>query len=246
MQFAGVGRDFPVIREIIAMYEEEGQRVPDMVGQVYYNRGVFTAAIIVEGLRLAVENFGVPVTGEKVKMGYERITDFHPRRLPAAAQRHRAGSRGRRLGAHIRDPGRDLGAAHRLVPGLSRHRARRGPQGGGGVGHTSGRSVRHADVEQRGGSLRPHHPGAARRLSGGADGAHRGAAGLQRRRQEHDAEDHLRHPGARTRRGDGRFGGPGRRAYRQPRAGPTSSGTGWRRSWRAGAPSSCSPPRKTW
>ena len=58
------------------MYEEEGQRVPDMVGQVYYNRGVFTAAIIIEGLRLAVENFGLPVTGEKVKMGYELITDF--------------------------------------------------------------------------------------------------------------------------------------------------------------------------
>ena len=76
MQFAGVGRDFPVIQEIIGMYEAEGQAVPEMVGQVYYNRGVFIAAIIVEGLRLAVENFGVPVTGEKVKMGYERITDF--------------------------------------------------------------------------------------------------------------------------------------------------------------------------
>ena len=58
------------------MYEAEGQAVPEMVGQVYYNRGVFIAAIIVEGLRLAVENFGMPVTGEKVKMGYERITDF--------------------------------------------------------------------------------------------------------------------------------------------------------------------------
>ena len=58
------------------MYEEDGQHVPEMVGQVYYNRGVFTAAIIVEGLRLAVENFGLPVTGEKVKMGYELISDF--------------------------------------------------------------------------------------------------------------------------------------------------------------------------
>ena len=118
MQFAGVGRDFPVIREIIGMYEEEGREVPEMVGQVYYNRGVFTAAVIVEGLRLAVENFGLPVTGEKVKMGYELITDFTlggllpP--LSITAQDHEGG----RLGAHLRDPGRGSGAAHRVVSGL--------------------------------------------------------------------------------------------------------------------------------
>lgn len=76
MHFAGVGRDFPVIQDIMQMFKDEGKEVPDIVGQVYYNRGVFMAAIIVEGVRLAIKNFGLPVTGEKVKKGYELITDF--------------------------------------------------------------------------------------------------------------------------------------------------------------------------
>ncbi len=76
MQFAGVGRDFPVIQDIIQMYQDEGKEVPDIVGQVYYNRGVFMTSIIVEGVRLAIENFGLPVTGEKVKKAYEMIKDY--------------------------------------------------------------------------------------------------------------------------------------------------------------------------
>jgi branched-chain amino acid transport system substrate-binding protein len=76
MQFAGVGRDFPVIQDIIKMYKDEGQEVPEYVGWVYYNRGVLVAALIIEGLRLAIEQEGLPVTGEKVKRGFERIKDF--------------------------------------------------------------------------------------------------------------------------------------------------------------------------
>lgn len=76
MHFAGVGRDFPVIQEIMEMYKEEGKEVPEIVGQVYYNRGVFNAAVMVEAIRLAIKNFGLPVTGEKVKEGYEQIKDF--------------------------------------------------------------------------------------------------------------------------------------------------------------------------
>jgi branched-chain amino acid transport system substrate-binding protein len=76
MQFAGVGRDFPVIQDIIKMYQAENQEVPEYVGWVYYNRGVLTAALMVEGIRLAIEHEGLPVTGEKVKKGFERIKDF--------------------------------------------------------------------------------------------------------------------------------------------------------------------------
>jgi branched-chain amino acid transport system substrate-binding protein len=43
---------------------------------VYYNRGVLIAALMAEGIRLAIEREGLPVTGEKVKKGYERIKDF--------------------------------------------------------------------------------------------------------------------------------------------------------------------------
>src|SRR5215510_2353571 len=76
MQFAGVGRDFPVIQNIIKMYQAENQEVPEYVGWVYYNRGVLVAALMVEGIRLAIEHEGLPVTGEKVKKGFESIKDF--------------------------------------------------------------------------------------------------------------------------------------------------------------------------
>jgi branched-chain amino acid transport system substrate-binding protein len=76
MQFAGVGRDFPVIQDIIKMYQAENQEVPEYVGWVYYNRGVLNAALMVEGIRIAIEHEGLPITGEKVKKGFERIKDF--------------------------------------------------------------------------------------------------------------------------------------------------------------------------
>jgi branched-chain amino acid transport system substrate-binding protein len=76
MHFAGVGRDFPVVQDLMQMYKDEGREVPEIVGQVYYNRGVFNAAVTVEGIRLAIEKYGLPVTGEKVKQGYEHIKDF--------------------------------------------------------------------------------------------------------------------------------------------------------------------------
>ncbi len=76
MHFAGVGRDFKVIQDIIKMYKDEGKPVPDMVGTVYYNRGVLNGAILVEGARQATKHFGMPLTGEKVKMGMEKVKDF--------------------------------------------------------------------------------------------------------------------------------------------------------------------------
>ncbi len=76
MHFAGVGKDFPVIQDIMQMYKNDGKKIPDFVGSVYYNRGVLNASILVEGIRLAIVHFGLPVTGEKVKMGYERIKDY--------------------------------------------------------------------------------------------------------------------------------------------------------------------------
>jgi branched-chain amino acid transport system substrate-binding protein len=76
LQFASVGRNLPVIQEIIKMMRDEGKEVPKYVGGVYYNRGVLNAAILTEGVRLAIQNHGLPVTGEKVKMGYEAIKNF--------------------------------------------------------------------------------------------------------------------------------------------------------------------------
>jgi branched-chain amino acid transport system substrate-binding protein len=73
LQYASLGRSFPVIQEILKMYRDEGKDAPKYVGSAYYNRGVLTAAIIVEGVRLAIENHGLPLTGDKVRRGYEAI-----------------------------------------------------------------------------------------------------------------------------------------------------------------------------
>lgn len=78
LQFTGVGTDFSVIKEIQERYETRKVPVPEALTKfsVYYNRGVFIAALTVEGVRRALETGGAPVTGEKVKVGLESIKDF--------------------------------------------------------------------------------------------------------------------------------------------------------------------------
>src|SRR4051794_36693856 len=49
MQFAGVGKDFQVHKDIEAMYKAQGKAPPkEMDSTVYYNRGIFIAALHVE------------------------------------------------------------------------------------------------------------------------------------------------------------------------------------------------------
>ena len=78
MQFAGVGSDFPVLKEIRAMYQKAGKQPPKaMASTVYYNRGVLQAALSVEAIRNAL--YAKPsgaITGEDVKKGMEQIKDF--------------------------------------------------------------------------------------------------------------------------------------------------------------------------
>jgi branched-chain amino acid transport system substrate-binding protein len=73
LQYASLGRNYPVLQDILKMYRDDGKQVPKFVGSAYYNRGVLTAAIIVEGIRLAIQDHGLPVTGDKVRLGYEAI-----------------------------------------------------------------------------------------------------------------------------------------------------------------------------
>jgi branched-chain amino acid transport system substrate-binding protein len=78
LQFTGVGQDFPVIKEIQQRYEARKVAVPAGLTKysVYYNRGVAMGAMVLEGIRRALETGGAPVTGEKVKAGLESIKDF--------------------------------------------------------------------------------------------------------------------------------------------------------------------------
>jgi branched-chain amino acid transport system substrate-binding protein len=78
MQFAGVGSDYPVLNEIRAMYKKEGQEPPkEMASTVYYNRGVFDAAVHLEAIRNALKaKPDGKITGEDVKKGFEKIKGF--------------------------------------------------------------------------------------------------------------------------------------------------------------------------
>jgi len=78
LQFAGVGSEFPVIREILNMYSAQGREPPkDMRSTVMYNRGVLIAATHIEAIRNAIKlNGGKQPTGEDVKKGFEAISDF--------------------------------------------------------------------------------------------------------------------------------------------------------------------------
>ena len=78
IQFAGVGTDYPVHKEIAAMYQAQGKQPPkEMQSTVYYNRGILIAALHVEAIRNALKaTGGNKPTGTDVKKGLEQIRDF--------------------------------------------------------------------------------------------------------------------------------------------------------------------------
>jgi len=75
IQFAGVGQDFPVIREIKEMYKKEGKEPPkEMASTVYYNRGIVWVALQVEAIRNALKaKPDGKITGADVKLGFEKV-----------------------------------------------------------------------------------------------------------------------------------------------------------------------------
>ena len=78
MQFAGVGTDYPVLNEIREMYKKQGKPAPkEMASSVYYNRGVFQAAVHVEAIRNALKaKPDGKITGVDTKAGFEKISGF--------------------------------------------------------------------------------------------------------------------------------------------------------------------------
>jgi branched-chain amino acid transport system substrate-binding protein len=78
MQFAGVGKDYPVLNEIREMYKKQGKAAPkEMDSTVFYNRGVLIAALHVEAIRNAVKaKPDGKITGADTKAGFEKISNF--------------------------------------------------------------------------------------------------------------------------------------------------------------------------
>ena len=79
----GVGRDFPVIQEIVdKVYGKmKGHISFTRVGSVYYNRGIYAGIINDEAIRTAHKKFGNRVlTGDEVRWGFENL-NITPERL---------------------------------------------------------------------------------------------------------------------------------------------------------------------
>ena len=78
LQYAGVGRDYPVLKEIEAMYKAQNKPLSkEMESTVLYNRGVFQAAVQVEAIRHAVAaKGGAKPSTQDVRDGFEKIKDF--------------------------------------------------------------------------------------------------------------------------------------------------------------------------
>lgn len=78
LQFAGVGTDFQVIKDINAMYKAQGKDPPSQQEvSVFYNRGVMIAALHAEAVRNAIKaKGGAKPTPVDVKNGMEAIKGF--------------------------------------------------------------------------------------------------------------------------------------------------------------------------
>src|SRR5467141_312672 len=78
MQFAGVGKDYPVLNEIREMYKKQGKPAPkEMDSTVFYNRGVLIGALHVEAIRNALKAHpDGKITGADAKAGFEKISNF--------------------------------------------------------------------------------------------------------------------------------------------------------------------------
>ncbi|MBC6405063.1 MAG: ABC transporter substrate-binding protein [Rhodospirillales bacterium] len=75
LNITGVGKDFPIVQDIVKMHEEgEGLADPANIGSVLYNRAVVNGFIITEAVRKAQEKFGQrPLKGEEVQWGFDNL-----------------------------------------------------------------------------------------------------------------------------------------------------------------------------
>jgi len=72
------GQDHPLIQQIIKDLYDKGQGSGDRkhLSDIYYNTGLAIYAPVFEGARLAIKQYGWPLTPEKMKKGLESLKNF--------------------------------------------------------------------------------------------------------------------------------------------------------------------------
>jgi branched-chain amino acid transport system substrate-binding protein len=94
----GVG--LPILKRIVEKIVTPGNGSGDKkrVGGSYYNIGVASMAIAVQAAKLALQKDGAPLTGEKLKAGFEMLKDFSAEGLmpplTITAKDHQGGGQG--------------------------------------------------------------------------------------------------------------------------------------------------------
>lgn len=117
------GTDTPILQRIQEKVIDAGLGAgeADNIGTSYYNIGVATMAVAVEGARIALEQEGAPLTGAKLKAGLERIQNFDAEGLmppvTITPQDHQGGGAGRvsQWNGETWEPVGEWGAAYQEV-----------------------------------------------------------------------------------------------------------------------------------
>jgi len=117
------GKDNPILKRIQEKVIDAGLGAGEAanVGTSYYNIGVATMAVAVEAARQALQSEGAPLTGEKLKAGFEKIKDFNAEGLMPAvtvtAKDHQGGGAGRvsQWNGEAWEPVSDWGAAYQDI-----------------------------------------------------------------------------------------------------------------------------------
>jgi branched-chain amino acid transport system substrate-binding protein len=73
-----IGTSTPVLKKIVknVIDKGEGSGKKKYVGGTYYNIGVATMVIAVQAARNAMKKYGAPLTGEKLRKGFQQIDDY--------------------------------------------------------------------------------------------------------------------------------------------------------------------------
>lgn len=97
----GTGTDYPVIQKIedTVIKADKGSGPEDKVGSSYYNIGVASMALFAQAAKNALDEYGAPLTGEKLQKGFETLKDFDANGLMPAvtvtAEDHQGGGQAR-------------------------------------------------------------------------------------------------------------------------------------------------------